>query len=419
MPSNSNLRIGIDARLTGGFAGGVAQFVIGLAYGLSQLTDGDEEYYFLVHHSAEDWLSPYVGNNCRILKSKPVLTRSIDWKQQVSQLPLLRKMWHKFATGGFSLPESDGTIEDAGLDLMHFTFQSAFLTNIPSIYHPHDLQHLHLPDLFTPRVKYFREFSYRTFCEQASMVAVVSSWIKEDVIKQYGLSADKVFVVPFAPATLAYAQPTTEELSNITAKYSLPQFFAFYPAQTWPHKNHITLLQAIALLRAEYGLSVPLVCSGHQFKDFHLKIEREITRLSLDEQIKFVGFVEPFELQALYKLSRCVVISTTFEAASFPLWEAFLAETPVACSNVTSLPEQAGDAALIFDPYNVRQIADALSQLWLNEELRIDLVKKGGKRVAQFSWKRTAEIFRAHYRRLSRTTLTDRDIELLNVPPLL
>jgi len=103
------------------------------------------------------------------------------------------------------------------------------------------------------------------------------------------------------------------------------------------------------------------------------------------------------------------VIPTLFEAASFPLWEAFQAGVPAACSNVTSLPEQAGDAALVFDPRDERAIAAAIEQLWTDHELRLVLAIRGRQRVAAFTWERTARTFRALYRQCAGRRLTEDD----------
>ena len=205
-----------------------------------------------------------------------------------------------------------------------------------------------------------------------------------------------------------YAPPTAQDIETVSSLFSLPPAFVFYPAQTWPHQHHISLLKALAWLRDRRGIVVPFVSSGF-CNDFFPTIQAAIRELRLDAQVKFLGFVSTLQMQCLYTLSRCVVIPTKFEAASFPLWEAFLAGVPAACSNVTSLPEQAGDAALIFDPENIEQIAKAIETLWINESLRADLSARGRAKVAQFSWNTTARTFRSHYRRLANRDQTDED----------
>lgn len=422
------LRICLDARLISGVGGGVEQATIGLAFGLSKLTDGDEEYLFLTFGDADEWLRPYLDGPCRILPG-PAAPRPPRWKRRLgSALPTLRRAWHWLSpwvrhwpgtsASSISVPRSDGTIEKAGVSVMHFTTQVAFLTDVPSIYHPHDLQHLHLPEFFKPWQVRSREIRYRRFCDQARMVAVASSWVKRDVMQHYGLPEDKVWVIPFAPPVAAYPTPTDSDLAVARKKFSLPEAFVLYPAQTWAHKNHIGLMKALAIIRERHGLEIPFVSSGRQ-DGFYREIAKQARKLGLSDQVQFLGFISPLELQCLYKLCRGVIIPTKFEAASAPLWEAFVLGAPAACSNVTSLPAQAGDAALLFDPDKPEKIAEATLRIWTDETLRRTLVERGRKSVARFSWDRTARTFRAHYRQLAGRPLTDEDRALIHSPALL
>jgi glycosyltransferase involved in cell wall biosynthesis len=420
-PPKPPLRVCIDARLFSGKSGGIEQVAIGLVDALSSLTDGDEEYLVLAYPLSHEWIAPYVRGPCRLLKATGVLPPPA-WKRWTKRWPALVATGQRaggwLARRSVTLSSSDGAVERAGADVMHFILQRAFFTEVPSIYHPHDLQHLHLPEFFSRRERVKRDLMLRSFCEQAEVVSVTSSWVKRDVMRQYGLADGRVAVVPLTGALGAYPTPTPADLSGARAKLQLPESFVFYPAQTWPHKNHLALLEALAILRDRHGLTVPLVSSGHQNEHF-ATLHRRITELQLDEQVRFLGFVSPLELQCLYRLCRCVVIPTLFEAASGPLNEAFMAGAPAACSNVTSLPEQAGDSALVFDPRRPDDIAAAILRLWNDEALRQTLAQRGRANVARFTWQRTARHFRAWYRRIGGRPLTDTDHEMLTAKPLI
>ena len=410
------LRICLDARLISG-RGGIEQVIIGLASGLSKLTDGDEQYLLWTLQNADEWLRPYVYGPCRILPGPADRHKDTAMTWLSEHAPRLRRFYHKvkYSRGRRSmhLEKSDGTIEKAKVDVMHFTKQGAFLTNVSSIYQPHDLQHLHLPQFFTPWHSMDRELKYRAFCQQARMVVAMSSWGKRDLVQHYGLSPEKVCVIPWAPVTAAYPYPSSSDLEAARKKFRLAGEFAYYPAATWQHKNHLSLLSALAVLREKYGLSIPLICSG-QISSFFPNIKKQIRDLRLCDQARFIGFVSPLELQCLYRLCRCVIFPTKFEGFGMPLLEAFLAGAPTACSNVTCLPELAADAALLFDPDKPDQIADAIRRLWTDGALRAVLADRGLENVSRFSWERTARIFRAHYRRLGNRRLTEEDRELLD-----
>ena len=411
------MRVCVDARLVSGENGGVEQFTIGLASGLAQLQGEDEEYIFLAYKDSVEWLRPYLGDRSHLLfdGSAP---RPPGWKQRARRFaPFARTAWHTWpllaTLGRAKIPESSRVIERAGIDVMHFAKQSGFLTRIPSIYHPHDLQYVHLPEYFTPRDRRALDVAYRTLCAQAEIVSVASHWVKRDVVTQYGLEKDKVKVIPLAAPLSAYPEPSQAELRRTSLDLLLPDAFLFYPAQTWPHKNHIELIRALGLLRHRYGLVLPLVCSGQRTRYFG-EIESFAARSGVADQITFLGFVAPSTVHCLYKLCRAVVIPTKFEAGSFPMMEAFTVGAAVACSNVTSLPEQAGDAALIFDPTDHVQMAEAIRRIWADPRLRETLAARGKKRQQALQWSNTAKRFRAHYRRIGGRRLSEDDSRILS-----
>jgi glycosyltransferase involved in cell wall biosynthesis len=415
------LKVCIEARIDDAVPGGLQQVLIGLASGLSRLGDGDEEYHFVGRDPGGQWRLPYLTGPCRAVPvptpPPPAPLQLPAWRLALKKVEPLRRF--VVAARGVidarrdipPTPTDDLPLK-LGAEVMHFPYQHAFPTPLPSIYHPHDLQHLHLPQFFRPHEIRYREVTYRRACEAAAMVAVTSTWIKNDLISHYGLPPEKIRVVPLAPVLDSYPVPTEEDIRAVSTRLRLPGSFAFYPAQTWPHKNHLGLLRALAMIRDRSGPEIHLVFSGH--KNLHYpEIEAFVKSKNLESLVHFIGFVSPMELQVLYRLARCTVIPTKFEAASFPLWEAFSAGVAAACSNVTSLPEQAGDAALIFDPDSPEEMATAIERLWGDERLRRTLIERGKTRVQSFNWERTTRTFRAHYRRLAGRPLNEEDRALV------
>jgi glycosyltransferase involved in cell wall biosynthesis len=409
MPSPP-LRVCLDARVPGGITGGIQHVVEGLAAGLSAL-DGEDEYVFLGLRGTEEWLGKYLGGRCRleIAHSSPRyrLRRSLE-----KRLARLR--------GAVDLPAlapEPAAVARAGAEVVHFPMQTGFRTARPSIYHPHDLQHRHLPEFFTPAERQVRDALFGAMSRQASLVAVASQWVRDDVAAQLAVPRERIVVVNWPPATAARRDPDPAELAETARRLALPPRYVFYPAQTWPHKNHAALLEALGRLRRE-GLAVPLVSSGRRTEHGE-KLEARARELGIGDQVRFLGFVDDASLAALYAGAAAVVIPSLFEAASFPMWEAFRAGVPVACSNVTSLPAQAGGAALVFDPHDVGAIADAVRRLVTDEALRRDLVSRAAARVALFTWPRTARTFRALYRRLANRPLDPDDRALLAAAPAL
>ncbi len=433
--TSTRLRVGLDARLISGHPGGVQQVIIGLAHGLSRLESTTEEYLFLVNRGHSDWLAPHIGGSCSLLFAR----REPMWRRTLRRVPLalpairaVRGRAHarsgrptglegqsRTAQGTWTIPTSDGTIEAAGVHVMHFPKQDAFLTDVPSIFHPHDIQHVHYPEFFPEDVRRQRELTYGAFCRQASLVTVTSTWSRNDIAAHFGLPDEKTAVIHLAPALAAYGQPTPNEIAAVVDRYALPEDFILYPAQTWAHKNHLRLVEALDAIRREHGETIPLVCTSTK-NDFYETIAARIRALGMQDSVLFTGFVDPHQLRALYRRARGVVVPTLFEAAGGfgPIAEAFLSGCPVACSNVTSLPDEVGDAALLFDPLSVEHIATSVHRLWTDTALRETLVARGRVRVQRYDWETTARVFRAHYRRLAGFPLSDEDRELLTLPPL-
>jgi glycosyltransferase involved in cell wall biosynthesis len=429
MSRKGSLEIAIDVPVWPGSSGGVATFIMSLIRSLGELDDGSEAYKIIVRGNDQiDWLKPYMGPNQKFVlwehfgesPTPRIGTRTngqvgfSDWVK----IPVAKYYLQKFLGAPLSwnlreVPISDGLYESLGCDVLHIPSQRFVLCSLPTIYNPHDLQHLHYPEFFSPETLSWRETAYPAGCYFAHTVAVGSQWVKDDVVRQYRLKPEKICVIPEGPPTSLYAEPAPDFVTKVQSKYRLQQPFAFYPAVTWPHKNHIRLLEAMACLRDKYGVAIQLVCTGSKEGDFLRAIETRMDELNLRSQVKFLGFVSEQELRAIYRLSQFLVLPSLFEAISLPVFEAWLDGVPVACSNATAIPDQVGDAALLFDPNDVESIADAVGKLATDADLREMLGKRGRRRLGNFGWERTARAYRAVYRRAARVPLMEEDRRLL------
>jgi glycosyltransferase involved in cell wall biosynthesis len=428
-----SLRVAINAQLTpDSGAGGVVTALRALT-ALAWLEDGGEEYVFIAPFHDSEWLRSLLPPGQRVVRGLPPaatwISRLEPFKRALGPLrPVARNIKRKLnapsvaatglraSSGHFAPAPSKNFYEGLGCDVIHFPFQSFEPCALPSVYNPHDLQHLHHPEFFTPSEIARRESLYPAACRVTHTVVVASQFVKRDVVERYGIASEKVQVIPWAPPPLSESERTTptDELRALKKKYGLTDYpFALYPAMTWEHKNHLRLLEALARLRDREALKLHVICTGYK-TDFWPRIERRMNELNLNEQVKFTGHVSPEELSALYRSAQFVFIPTLFEAASAPLFEAWQHGAPAACSSVTSLPEQAADAAVLFDPYSVEEIAGALARMASNESLRDELKRRGQRRLGDFSLERTAKAYRAVYRRAAGRALDDEDRWLLS-----
>jgi len=411
------LRIAINAQLMPDGAAGGTVTVLRALTSLTYLDDGAEEYVFIGPPDAPEWLRPMLGPSAKIIPG-PTIDLGVDKYERLKRAlgplrPTMRELKRMFSTPLEYIEPN--FYERLNCDVVHFPFQVAEKCSLPVVYNPHDLQHLHYPEFFSAEEIANRERSYPDACRAAETVVVASEFVKDDVVKHYGISPDKIQVISWAPPPLQTSGPAlnSDGFASLKEKYDLPDSpFALYPAMTWEHKNHLRLLQALALLRDRDNVTLRLVCTGHK-TEFWSRIESEVKALALEETVKFVGLIPNDELSVLYRAAQFVCIPSLFEAASAPMFEAWQHDVPVASSSIISLREQAADGALMFDPQSIDPIAEALRRMATDESLREALRRCGRKRLRDFSLERTAKTYRAVYRRAAGRFLSDEDRWLL------
>jgi glycosyltransferase involved in cell wall biosynthesis len=421
------MRILIEVDTAPGVAGGIAQATQSLISSLGRL-EGPERYLVAPRTSAQaEWIRGYLGSNQQVVLKNPKWRRrepAMAGSESIGQfvkktlrpsLEVIRSIVGRLKpqTGWTELPLSDGYYESLACDVLHFPTQRFTLCALPTIYNPHDLQHLHYPQFFTPEELARRETTYRAACQLSKTVVVGSEWIKQDVIAQFGVNPNKVQVIPLAPPTAQYPSISPGQLAEARQRLGLPDRYALYPAVTWPHKNHLRLLDALAMLRDSRGIVVNLVCTGAKYEDHWEKIQRRIEELQLRPQVTFLGFLPEVELRAVYRFAEFLLLPTLFEADSCPIHEAWSEGIPVASSNLTALPDQVGNAGLLFDATDVVAIADAIQRMASESDLRRDLAERGRRRVRDFDWTRTAMAYRAVYRQAAGLALNEEDRWLL------
>jgi glycosyltransferase involved in cell wall biosynthesis len=417
------LRIAINAQIPSGSGTGGIETVLRVLTALGRL-DGDEEYVFIGHWSDADWLQPLLSERQTIVRAPnpkplPKPNRTETLRRLMGPLRPLAHGIKRFIVPpppevNINIPSSDGFYENLNCDVIHFPYQDYVYCRVPTVYNPHDLQHLHYPEFFAAEEIQRRKIVYPAACRAAHTVVVASQFVKQDVMQRYGISVNKIQVVPWSPPEAALNEFTEQDVISLFEKYKCPLgSFILYPAMTWEHKNHIRLFEAVHLLRERNGLKVNVICTGHK-NAFYPTIEQRLNELKLEEQVKFTGVVTSEELSLLYRQAQFVIVPTLFEAASAPLFEAWQHGVAVACSSVTSLPEQAASAALFFNPFSIEEIADAIKTMTSDETLRAEFRSRGFRRLQNFDMQRTAKAYRAVYRKAAGVALDDEDLHLLN-----
>jgi glycosyltransferase involved in cell wall biosynthesis len=396
-------RIAIDLRI-GDPRQGVGTFGLALADGLSRLTRTDQEYLCITHEHSVDWLKPHIFGPCTLVtipspEPDPPATSAQKIKQTLKAMPVIRPMWNRIRPQHVTLPASDGTVERLNCDLLHFPTQTAYTTTLPTIYQPWDLQHRHLPELFSSDEVLKRDRRYCGFSKLASAVCIPTEWGKQDLVDKFGLAPDKIAVIRCSTPLDAYEQPSAAEMQAISEKFHLPERFLIYPAVTWPHKNHENLLRGLAKLKQQHGTSIDIFFTGAPTPLVE-RLHRLVKELGLQETTHFLGFVDVKELRTLYLRALALIFPSRFEGLGLPVLEAFLTALPVACSSFPVLKEVAGDAAVFFDPDSPDEIASAIRSLLESPELRSDLARRGHLAVQKYSAEAAARDFADLYARV-------------------
>lgn len=264
--------------------------------------------------------------------------------------------------------------------------------NLPYGMNLADIQHEHFPEFFTAKDLRKRRTRFLASALAAEAVFVADAWTKRDILAHLPVDPEKIHPVPLAPTWDASELPDPDAARQRVAAEGLRERFAFYPAQTWAHKNHERLFEALALLKSR-GLRVPLVCTGQKNAHFTV-LQARLAALGLEDQVAFLGLVPEDLVKALYLQSALVVVPTLFEGGpGIPVLEALALGRPLAASTVCGIPEAAGDAALLFDPLDPGDMAAAVEKLWTDAPFARELGARGAARMAPRSWARTARAY--------------------------
>lgn len=269
-------------------------------------------------------------------------------------------------------------------------------TPVPSVITLHDLQHEFHPQFFAAEELAHRHAFYPASCARAGHIIAISEFTRRSVIERYGIEPERVSTVWLGAAADVDWAGGGARVAEVRRRYRLPERYAFYPANTWRHKNHVRLIEAIARYRTRHDGGLGLVLTGVA-DNGEADLAASVRAHGLDGVVRALGFVPRVDLPALYAGAACLVLPSLFEGFGLPLVEAMSAGCPIAAARATSVPEIVGDAAVLFDPLDPADICAALEAVTRDPDRATDLVRRGRTRASEFSTAtmatRTLEIF--------------------------
>ena len=364
------MRIGIDARKLHDF--GIGTYIRNLLRELARL-DQQSDFVLLCRPGDADAIRG-LGENFR-----PVIARAANYSvtEQLTIPLLLRR---------------------EGVTLFHAPhYVLPPLVHCRSVVTIHDCIHLMFPQYLPNRMalRYARA-SIAMAARRATRVLTVSESSKTDIMRFFGTDPSKIDVIYNAYDERFGIEPNADAVERVRERYQLHDQFVLYAGNVKPHKNLERLIEAFHIVR-DRGLDhLKLVLIGDDISKY-ASLRRAVHRHQLHKYVRFLGYLHEDTLAVMYRLASVFVFPSLYEGFGLPPLEAMVSGTPVVTSNVSSLPEVAGDAAVLVNPYDPEAIADGIHRVLTNDRLRLELRQKGLARARQFSWEASVRRVREIY----------------------
>src|SRR5258708_1912827 len=366
--TDSMKRIGIDARLYQEL--GIGRYIRNLLSELQKIDRENEYYIFLLKKDFEQ---------VKVTPNFHKVLADFKWYGLAEQikLPVLLKRYN--------------------LDLVHFPH-----FNIPILYQDkfivtiHDLIHqnfkMRRSTTLNPLIYEVKHQVLKKVMDQAikksQKIITPSEFVKKQILEHWSVKDSKIVVTPEAvedKILTVVKKMSKQKIETVLHKFKIKPPFLFYIGNAHPHKNVEGLIKAFLLLRQKYQyLQLVLAGNDHYFW-------QRLRKSSTDQDIIFTGYLTDEELVALYKSAQVYTFPSFSEGFGIPLLEAMACGCPVVSSNKTSLPEIGGDAAVYFDPHDLKDMTEKISKVLNEQKLRKSLIEKGQKRYKQFSWEKMAK----------------------------
>jgi len=378
------LRIGIDYTAAIRQGAGIGRYVRQLVQAVTTLDAQDEFVLVAAAGGAPN------ARSALCAASKPnVKIRALPTSDRQMNV-----LWHRLR---LPLPIECIT---GSLDIFHSPdFTLPPVRNARTLLTVHDLSFMRIPACSDPKLLKYLMRVVPASARRANVVLADSECTRADVIEMLGVDPSRVQVV-YAGVDDSFQRVTEPRvLDEVRSRYRLPQHFILGVGTLQPRKNFERLVEAFAMLAGAEGGGPRLVLAGAAGWKYQGIFER-VERLGLRNAVLFPGYVADRDLPALYSMADLFVFPSLYEGFGIPPLEAMACGTPVVTSNVSSLPEVVGDAALTIDPTDTVALARAMQRMLNDPHLRSELVQRGAARASNFTWRASAEKLLAAYRGL-------------------
>ena len=369
------MRIAIDAHSVGTGLGGNESYATNLIEALAQIDSVNQYTLFVTRREAVERFSDRWPN---------FVVRSTLPHTPLIRIPLTLS----------------AELRKNPVDVLHVQFTSPPFAPCPVVVSIHDLSFEHLPETFKRRSKMQLRLTVRRSARKASQVVALSRHGRSDIIDTYGLSPEKVSVIPLAAPAHFGIVTDEKELQRVRKTYGIESDYILSVGSIQPRKNLSRLVAAYSRLRHAQpeGKLPQLVVAGKRAWLYEETL-RTIKELGLSNSVILTGYVPESDLPALYSGAVCFVYLSYFEGFGLPPLEAMKCGAAVIAGNRTSLPEVVGDAGVLVNPFEINDIVAAIEKVIGDSDLRSRLSAKGLERARLFDWRETARQTLAVYKK--------------------
>jgi glycosyltransferase involved in cell wall biosynthesis len=382
------MRIGINClNLDPSFVGGLNTFTRGLLEGFAKTANGHQ--FRLYATSGNQQLFEPLGNqkNFKVIVLDDL---AHSFRKSLCRGALLSRSERVYESASNLVFREIRELMDQDADIIYTpsVVLQCFDSRKPSVLSMHDIQHVHYPEFFSWPRRLSRRITYGLSAQRARFFQASSEFIKQDLLRYFQcISAEQIAVIPEGVRVEEFSTPV--EVSSLCRRYALPARYLLYPAQLWPHKNHIALLQALKQIEAGRGLQIPLLLTGGKYS-----AASKIFGYVADQSMHYVyhlGRVPFADLVGLYQKAAFLVMPSLHESNSLPILEAAAAGTPIIASRIPPNEELTQMLQLnLFDPLDVDGLARLILALWNDEKAASAQAAHNRQHISFYSWENTA-----------------------------
>jgi glycosyltransferase involved in cell wall biosynthesis len=276
-------------------------------------------------------------------------------------------------------------------DLLHVQYTGPLACSVPLVVSLHDVSYLEHPQYFTRFRSTQLRLTVKRSVQAAARILTPSEFSRKAILRHYDVDESKVVVVPNAVSSSFRQVERESAAAIIEEKFGISGPFVLTVGDLQPRKNHLGLLHAFEeTLRQHPHLPHRLVFVGKETW-YSKELHKAVLRSNVAGRVHFTGFVEDPELLQFYGACDLFVFPSFYEGFGLPILEAMACGRAVACSSATAMPEVANAAGILFDPYSVPEMARAIADVLLDDEMRVRLERLGAHRAASFTWERAAQ----------------------------